>query len=88
MSYECTSIVNVLLTTGITELMAFVLQETVYHNVCPCDLPSEPVLLIHVASDSLTVTDPTVDLLALICTAIRMYLYLSSAAKPQMGLNV
>lgn len=34
-SYECMSIVNVLCTTGITELTAFVLWETAYHNVCP-----------------------------------------------------
>lgn len=84
MSYERTSIVNVLFTNGITELTAFVLRETAYHNLCPRDLPAEPVLLIRVVSDSLTVADRTVNLLALICTVIRMDLWPSSDAKPQM----
>lgn len=83
-SYERTSIVNVLFTNGITELTAFVLRETAYYNLCPCDLPAEPVLLIRVVSDSLTVADRTVNLLALICTVIRMDLWPSSDAKPQM----
>lgn len=34
-SYECLSIVNVLCTTGITELTAFVLRETAYRSLCP-----------------------------------------------------
>lgn len=66
------SIVRGLLTTGITEATAFVLRETAYRNLCPRALPAEAVLLIHVESDSLTGRGHTVNLLALICSAIRM----------------